>query len=163
LGTGRTRVFGRGRIGRRHGAVMGGSHRRGAIDRLSRNLVPELTTVEALGPPADEETNGSQAWGGGAGWTARSAFPAQASREGSQGWLMGGGSIGLGQDLAARKDTIFARKVLMDSIGHNMDELEGIAAAQKVDLNEGKEHADIVSVKLMAFPHLFPTATNQWK
>jgi len=79
------------------------------------------------------------------------------------GALIAGGSIALGQDLPAPKDTIFARKILMDSIGHNMDELEGIAAAQKVDLNEGKEHADIISVMLMVFPHLFPTATNQWK
>jgi len=79
------------------------------------------------------------------------------------GALILGASVALGQDLPAPKDTIFARKILMDSIGHNMDELEGIASAQKVDLNEGKEHADIVSVMLMAFPHLFPTATNQWK
>jgi len=79
------------------------------------------------------------------------------------GALIAGGSIALGQDLPAPKDTIFARKILMDSIGHNMDELEGIVAAQKVDLHEGKEHADIISVMLMAFPHLFPTATNQWK
>ena len=70
------------------------------------------------------------------------------------------------QSAAAPKDTIFARKILMDSIGRNMDELEAIAALPKVEkeeLTEGKDHADIVSVMLMAFPHLFPPATNQWK
>ena len=47
-----------------------------------------------------------------------------------------------------------------------MDELEAIAALEKVEkseLTEGRDHAEIVSVMLMAFPHLFPPATNQWK
>src|SRR5262249_22719322 len=61
------------------------------------------------------------------------------------------------------KETIFARKILMDSIGHNMDELEANAGSAKVDLIEGRDHADIVSVMLMAFPHLFPANTNLWK
>jgi cytochrome c556 len=77
--------------------------------------------------------------------------------------LVAGGSVALGQDQAPAKDTIFARKILMDTIGHNMDELDGILGAAKLDLNEGHEHADIISVMLMAFPHLFPPATNQWK
>ena len=75
-------------------------------------------------------------------------------------------SVALSQDqsVATPKDTIFARKILMDSIGRNMDELEAIAASGSgKDLIEGKEHADIVSVMLMAFPHLFPPTTNQWK
>ena len=61
------------------------------------------------------------------------------------------------------KETIFARKVLMDSISTNMDELEANASSAKVDLAEGRNHADIVSVMLMAFPHLFPQDTNEWK
>src|SRR2546430_9217409 len=32
-----------------------------------------------------------------------------------------------------------------------------------VNLTEGREHADLISVMLMAFPHLFPASTNQWK
>jgi len=32
-----------------------------------------------------------------------------------------------------------------------------------VNLAEGREHADLISVMLMAFPHLFPAITNQWK
>ena len=75
------------------------------------------------------------------------------------------GSVALSQDQSAAtpKDVIFARKVLMDSIGQNMDDLEANAGGSKVDLAEGKAHADIVSVMLMAFPHLFPPSTNQWK
>jgi cytochrome c556 len=74
-------------------------------------------------------------------------------------------SVAIGQDQSAAtpKDVIFARKILMDSIGHNMDELEANANGSKVDLAEGKDHADIVSVMLMAFPHLFPPNTNEWK
>src|SRR4051794_38436965 len=77
--------------------------------------------------------------------------------------LVAGGSMALGQEPPPAKDTIFARKILMDTIGHNMDELDGILGAAKLDLNEGHEHADLISVMLMAFPHLFPPATNQWK
>ena len=67
-----------------------------------------------------------------------------------------------GQD-APPKDTIFARKILMDTVNNNMDELEGmIASGKDLDLKEAREHADTISVMLMAFPHLFPPATNQW-
>jgi cytochrome c556 len=78
---------------------------------------------------------------------------------------LGIASVAIGQDQSAAtpKDVIFARKILMDSIGHNMDELEANANASKVDLAEGKDHADIVSVMLMTFPHLFPPNTNEWK
>ena len=62
------------------------------------------------------------------------------------------------------KDAIFARKILMDAIGTNMDELETIAGSDKsINLTEGHEHADNISIMLMAFPHLFPANTNQWK
>lgn len=78
---------------------------------------------------------------------------------------VGLGSMAMSQNqaVAPAKETIFARKILMDTIGHNMDELETITASKKIDLAEGNEHADIVSVMLMAFPHMFPTVTNQWK
>ena len=75
------------------------------------------------------------------------------------------GPAAWGQERGATppKETIFARKVLMDSISTNMDELEANAGSAKVDLAEGRDHADIVSVMLMAFPHLFPPNTNEWK
>ena len=65
--------------------------------------------------------------------------------------VLGVSVVALGQDQSAAtaKDAIFARKILMDTIGHNTD--------------EGTEHADNVSVMLMAFPHLFPPSSNQWK
>src|SRR5262245_18051841 len=62
------------------------------------------------------------------------------------------------------KDAIFARKILMDSINNNMDEIEGmISSGKPIPMDEAREHADLVSVMLMAFPHLFAESTNQWK
>jgi hypothetical protein len=48
--------------------------------------------------------------------------------------------VALGQDRGATppKETIFARKILMDSISTNMDELEANASSAKVDLAEGR-------------------------
>ncbi len=70
------------------------------------------------------------------------------------------------QDQAAPppKDTIFARKIVMDTIGSNMDEIETMRSSPaRISLSEAHEHADTISVMLQAFPHLFPPATNQWK
>jgi cytochrome c556 len=62
------------------------------------------------------------------------------------------------------KETIFARKILMGAIDMNMDEIETMLAPEgKLDLAEGQEHSETISTMLMAFPHLFPPATNQWK
>jgi cytochrome c556 len=73
-------------------------------------------------------------------------------------------TVALGQGATPLpKETIFARKILMDSIGRNMDELEANASSTKIDLAEGRDHADNISVMLMAFPHLFPPSTNEWK
>jgi cytochrome c556 len=70
---------------------------------------------------------------------------------------------GQDQSAALAKDAIFARKILMDTISNNMDELETMTTSDKgVNLTEGREHADIISVMLMAFPHLFAAETNQW-
>jgi cytochrome c556 len=82
---------------------------------------------------------------------------------------LGLGSVALGQDQSAAvaKDVIFARKILMGSIGDNMDELEAIIEAGKesgkIDVQHGTQHADIASVMLLAFPHLFPPHSNEWK
>jgi cytochrome c556 len=77
-----------------------------------------------------------------------------------------GASAVSAQDQAAPppKDTIFARKIIMDSIGANMDEIETMTSSpDKISMSEAHEHADVISVMLQAFPHLFPPATNQWK
>jgi cytochrome c556 len=76
---------------------------------------------------------------------------------------LGSGALGQSNGAAPPKETIFARKILMDSINENMDDLEAMIAQGKIDLNEGKPHSNLVSVMLMAFPHLFPPTTNDWK
>jgi cytochrome c556 len=68
------------------------------------------------------------------------------------------------QDQPAAKDTIFARKILMGAIDMNMDEIETMLAPEgKLVLPDAQEHAETISTMLMAFPHLFPPPTNQWK
>ena len=68
------------------------------------------------------------------------------------------------QDQPAAKDTIFARKIMMGAIDTNMDEIETMLAPEgKLVLGDAQEHAETISTMLMAFPHLFPPPTNQWK
>jgi cytochrome c556 len=70
----------------------------------------------------------------------------------------------LADDQPPPKDTIFARKTVMGAIDMNMDELETMLAPEgKLDLADAREHAEVISTLLMAFPHLFPASTNQWK
>jgi cytochrome c556 len=81
-------------------------------------------------------------------------------------WLAAAPAVAYAQSDAAppAKDTIFARKILMGTIDMNMDEVETMLAPQgKLDHVEAREHLDIISVLLMAFPHLFPASTNLWK
>jgi cytochrome c556 len=44
-----------------------------------------------------------------------------------------------------------------------MDQIEMMISTGKIDVADAHEHADTMSVMLMAFPHLFPPASNQWK
>src|SRR5262245_65890479 len=68
------------------------------------------------------------------------------------------------QSTTIAKDAIFARKILMDTINTNMDELEAMTTSDKgVNLTEGREHADVISVMLMEFTHLFHASPIQWK
>jgi cytochrome c556 len=72
-------------------------------------------------------------------------------------------SPGQEQGVTPPKDTIFARKILMGGISENMDEIEAMLAPEgRLNLAEGQEHADTISIMLMAFPHMFPPSTNQW-
>jgi len=80
--------------------------------------------------------------------------------------FLAAGAAASAQDLSAAtpKDAIFARKILMNSVSDNMDELEGMAQSSKpIDMDEAHEHSDIVSVLLLVFPHVFLPSTNQWK
>jgi cytochrome c556 len=68
------------------------------------------------------------------------------------------------QNAATPSDTIFARKTVMDAISDKMDALEAASIAnRKIDLSAAHEQADVLSVLLLAFPHMFPATTNQWK
>ncbi len=67
------------------------------------------------------------------------------------------------QSAATAKDVIFARKTMMDSISDNMDQIETMISTGKIDLADAHEHADTISIMFMAFPHLFPPTSNQWK
>ena len=68
------------------------------------------------------------------------------------------------QSAATSSDAIFARKTVMDTISEKMDALEAASAANRaIDLAAAHEQADALSVLLLAFPHMFPAATNQWK
>jgi cytochrome c556 len=81
-------------------------------------------------------------------------------------WLLASHSVSLAQNEATppAKDTIFARKILMGTVDMNMDEVETmLAPGGKLDVTDAREHLNTISVLLMAFPHLFPAATNQWK
>jgi cytochrome c556 len=60
-------------------------------------------------------------------------------------------------------DVVLARRVLMTGIGRNMDEIMGMLEdGGTFMLNEAREHADLISTMLLAFPHLFPVETNTW-
>ena len=97
---------------------------------------------------------------------ARHAAPLRIFCLGAAIWLLGSHSVSFAQNEAAppAKDTIFARKILMGTVDMNMDEVETmLAPGGKLDVTDAREHLNTISVLLMAFPHLFPAATNQWK
>ena len=67
------------------------------------------------------------------------------------------------QNVATPADTIMARKTVMDTLSDKMDAIELMISSNKIDLKTGQDNANDISVYLMAFPLLFPAATNQWK
>jgi cytochrome c556 len=65
---------------------------------------------------------------------------------------------------SALKDEIFARKILMDAVDLHMDAIDWMVSSDKpIDMSKAKEHADTISIMFMAFPHLFPANSNQWR
>lgn len=73
--------------------------------------------------------------------------------------------VAVAQDQSAAKvgDAIAARKTVMDTLSDRMDQIEQMISTNKINLDAAHEDADTISVMLMAFPHLFPPASNQWK
>jgi cytochrome c556 len=67
------------------------------------------------------------------------------------------------QTAAAASDVIVARKTLMNSIMDKMDKIGSMISQRKIDVQAAREDADDASVMLMAFPHLFPPNSNQWR
>jgi cytochrome c556 len=77
--------------------------------------------------------------------------------------FLSSGTLAQEQAAATPADAIMARKSVMDALSEKMDLIEAAVAAGKVNLDAAHTNADTISIFLMAFPHLFPPATNQWK
>jgi cytochrome c556 len=75
------------------------------------------------------------------------------------------GLIAIAQDQGATTaaDVIFARKALKDDVCDKMASIERMIAQGRVDLGVAHAQADAIAAMLLAFPHLFPPGTNQWK
>ncbi len=72
-------------------------------------------------------------------------------------------ATGKPRDAVKADEVVFARRILMAGIAHNMEEIAGIGgAAGNLDLAEAREHAAEISTMLLAFPHLFPPESNTW-
>ena len=67
------------------------------------------------------------------------------------------------QSAATATDAIVARKSVMGALSEKMDDIEGAISAGKINMGAARAAADTISIFLMAFPHLFPPATNQWQ
>jgi cytochrome c556 len=53
---------------------------------------------------------------------------------------------------------------MMETIDDNMDAMDWmVVSGRPIDLAKTFVQADAISVMLMAFPHLFPPNTNQWR
>ena len=67
------------------------------------------------------------------------------------------------QGTSVTKDVVFARKTLMNSVMDEMDRIGSMVSTRQFNLPDARERADRISVMLLAFPHLFPKNSNQWK
>jgi cytochrome c556 len=61
------------------------------------------------------------------------------------------------------QDAIFARKTLKDTVCDKLAEIERMIARGDIDRAGVHRQADAIAVLLLAFPHLFPPGSNQWK
>src|SRR5262249_36862473 len=75
-----------------------------------------------------------------------------------------GAAAPIAQSQPSPQNTVVPPQVLMGAIDMNMEEIETMLAPEgKLVLSDAQEHAETISTMLMAFPHLFPPSTNQWK
>jgi cytochrome c556 len=72
-------------------------------------------------------------------------------------------AFGQNQSTVRATDAIMARKTVMDTLSEKMDTIEAMIAQGRINLEQGHADANDISVYLMAFPHMFPPETNQWK
>jgi len=66
------------------------------------------------------------------------------------------------ESAATTQDAIFARKTLKDAVCDRMMNIERMIGAGQIDLGTVHTQADAISALLLAFPHLFPPASNRW-
>jgi cytochrome c556 len=64
---------------------------------------------------------------------------------------------------APMQDAIFARKTLKDAVCDRMMNIERMIGTGQIDIDVVHTQADAISALLLAFPHLFPPASNRWK
>jgi cytochrome c556 len=67
------------------------------------------------------------------------------------------------QRAATAKDVIFARKTLMNFMCDKMMDIEQMIGTGRIDVPGARGNADAISAMFMAFPHLFPPGSNQWR
>src|SRR5262245_51220551 len=79
------------------------------------------------------------------------------------GLALSGTALGQEKGAPPPKETIFARKILMSGVELNMEALDTLIAAEKIDMADISDHADAISIMLLALPHMFPPSTNQWR
>ena len=79
-------------------------------------------------------------------------------------WLAGMVPSG-GEEISAARieDVILARKTLMDAVEENANKIGDMISARNINLAEARNCGDTIAVLLMAFPHLFPPESNQWR
>jgi cytochrome c556 len=66
------------------------------------------------------------------------------------------------ESAATAQDAIFARKTLKDAVCDRMMNIERMIGSGQIDLGVVHTQADAISALLLAFPHLFPPASNRW-
>jgi cytochrome c556 len=66
------------------------------------------------------------------------------------------------ESTATPQDAIFARKTLKDAVCDRMMNIERMIGLGQIDLGVVHTQADAISALLLAFPHLFPPASNRW-